>query len=133
MPPFHCLIVSGSPERRRILEDSLRAGGQVVIPAADPREAAVTLAAPGLDYLAIDLTLPLLDLPSLQRALNPAVPNPPDSLESAERRHIALTLEFTRGNRRQAARLLGIARSTMLAKLRKYELEHVRGEEKGSS
>lgn len=133
MPPFHCLVVSGSPERRRIMEDSLRAAGQVVIPAADPREAAETMAAPALDFLAIDLSLPLLDIPLLQRAINPAVPSPPGSLESAERRHIALTLEFTRGNRRQAARLLGIARSTMLAKLRKYDLEHVRGEEKESS
>ena len=133
MQPFHCLIVSGSPERRHILEDALRAAGQVVIPGADPREAAETLAAPGPDFVAIDLTLPLLDVPVLRRAINPAGPNPPDSLESAERRHIAQTLEFTRGNRRQAARLLGIARSTMLAKLRKYDLEHVRGEGKESS
>lgn len=133
MPPFHCLIVSGSPERRRKLEDSLRSAGQVVVPAGDSREIAETLASPGLDYLALDLTLPLLDVPVLQQALNPASPNPPDSLESAERRHIALTLEFTRGNRRQAARILGIARSTMLAKLRKYGLENVRGEDKGAT
>lgn len=133
MAPLHYLVVSESPERRRALEDALRAGGQVVAPPAAAREAAEMLAAPGLDYLAIDLTLPLLDLPALQRALNPGSPNTPDSLESAERRHIALTLEYTRGNRRQAARLLGIARSTMLAKLRKYGLEHVRGGDDGSS
>ena len=116
-----------------MLEDSLRATGQVVVPAGGPREIAEALATPGLDYLAVDLALPLLDLPVLQRALNPSSPNPPDTLESAERRHIALTLEFTRGNRRQAARLLGIARSTMLAKLRKYGLENVRGAPDGSS
>lgn len=128
MSPLHCLILSESPERRRVLEDALRSGGQVVPPAAGPREAAEILAVPGVDFLAIDLTLPLLDIPALQQALNPRSPNPPDSLEAAERRHIALMLEFTRGNRRQAARMLGIARSTMLAKLRKYGLEHVGGE-----
>jgi DNA-binding NtrC family response regulator len=123
MLPFHCMIVSGRPDRRRILEDALRTAGQVVLPSADPREIAEILATSGLDYLAVDLTLPLLDVPALQRALNPQLPNPPDSLEAAERRHIALTLEFTGGNRRHAARLLGIARSTLLAKLRKYALE----------
>jgi DNA-binding NtrC family response regulator len=133
MPPFHWLIVSRNPERHRVPEDLLRAGGQVVVPAADGREAAESLNTAGLDYLAIDLTLPALDLPALQRAINPSAPNPPDSLESAERRHIALTLEFTAGNRRQAARLLGIARSTMLAKVRKYGLEHVGEKGRGSS
>ena len=116
-----------------MLEDALRAGGQVVAPAAESREVGEILAAPGHDYLAIDLTLPLLDIAVLQRALHPGLPGPPDSLEAAERRHIALTLEYTRGNRRQAARMLGIARSTMLAKLRKYGLEPVRGSEDGSS
>jgi DNA-binding NtrC family response regulator len=116
-----------------MLEDALRSTGQVIVPAAGPGEIAESLAMPGLDYLAVDLASSLLDMTALQRAVNPTAPNPPDSLESAERRHIALTLAFTRGNRRQAARLLGIARSTMLAKLRKYGLEHVRGPDDGSS
>jgi DNA-binding NtrC family response regulator len=133
MPPFHCLIVSGSRERRRVLEETLRAGGQVIVPAEEPREIAEALAVPGPEWLAMDLTIPGLDVPALQGTIDPAGPNPPDSLESAERRHIARTLEFTRGNRRQAARLLGIARSTMLAKLRKSGLEDVRGPDDGSS
>jgi DNA-binding NtrC family response regulator len=133
MSPFHCLIVSGSPERRRALEDSLRSSGHVVVPAIEPREVAETLAGSGMDYLAVDLAMPLLDLPALLAALHPSSPGTPDSLEAAERRHIARTLEYTRGNRRQAARILGIARSTMLAKLRKYGLEHVRGGEDGAS
>ena len=111
-----------------MLEEALRSGGLVVPPPAGAGEVAENLALPGLDYLAIDLQLPLLDLPALQQALNPQSPNPPDSLVSAERRHIALTLRFTRGNRRQAALMLGIARSTMLAKLRKYGLEQVGAE-----
>jgi polyisoprenoid-binding protein YceI len=54
--------------------------------------------------------------------LAPAAPPPPDSLEAAERRHIALVLRHTRGNKRQAAHLLGISRSTLLHKVRKYGL-----------
>ena len=127
MPPLHCLIIAGSSERRRALEELLRGAGQVVVPAAESAEASEALATAGLDCVLIDLTLPLLDLPALQKVINPAAPNPPDSLEAAERRHIALTLRFTGGNRRQAARMLGIARSTMLAKLRKYGLEDVPG------
>lgn len=48
---------------------------------------------------------------------------PPGTLEDAERRHIAATLRHTQGNKRQAAHLLGIARSTLLAKVRKYGLD----------
>jgi DNA-binding NtrC family response regulator len=47
----------------------------------------------------------------------------PDSLDAAERRHIALTLRYTGGNRRRAAQLLGISRSTLLHKVRKYDLD----------
>jgi DNA-binding NtrC family response regulator len=46
----------------------------------------------------------------------------PESLDGAEKRHLAATLRFTGGNKRQAALLLGIARSTLLAKARKYGL-----------
>lgn len=46
----------------------------------------------------------------------------PPPLEAAEKDHIAATLRHTRGNKRQAAHLLGIARSTLLAKVRKYQL-----------
>jgi DNA-binding NtrC family response regulator len=46
----------------------------------------------------------------------------PESLEAAEARHIAAMLAHSHGNRRQAALLLGIARSTLLAKIRKYGL-----------
>jgi DNA-binding NtrC family response regulator len=46
----------------------------------------------------------------------------PESLEAAEARHLGAVLHFTGGNRRQAAQLLGVARSTLLAKIRKYGL-----------
>jgi len=73
----------------------------------------------------VDLSLPGLDLAALRRSLTPASPVPPDSLAEAERRHIALALNHTRGNKRQAAILLGISRSTLLHKIRKYGLEAV--------
>lgn len=49
----------------------------------------------------------------------------PGTLDIAERRHIAATLRRTGGNKRQAAHLLGIARSTLLAKIRKYGLDRI--------
>ena len=51
--------------------------------------------------------------------------DPPLSLAEVERRHIARTLVWTDGNRREAARLLGVARSTLLAKIRRYQLDQV--------
>lgn len=45
------------------------------------------------------------------------------SLNDAERLHIAAVLEHTGGNRREAAHLLGIARSTLLSKIRRFGLE----------
>jgi transcriptional regulator of acetoin/glycerol metabolism len=96
-----------------------------MLPATMPGEAVEALVASESDFLVLDLRLPLIDLPQLQEAINPAEQGSPESLEAAERRHIALTLRYTKGNRRQAARLLGIARSTMLSKLRKYGLEHI--------
>jgi len=44
----------------------------------------------------------------------------PLPLVEVERRHLAATLEHTGGNKRQAALLLGIARSTLQQKVRRY-------------
>lgn len=101
----------------------LREAGHVVVKVPGGAEAARAIRTPGLDYLVLDLRMPLLDRQALQQALDPAQPGEPDSLEGAERRHIAVTLCHTGGNRRRAAEILGIARSTMLAKLRKYGLD----------
>ena len=56
------------------------------------------------------------------KSAGPATDDAPAPLDDAERHHIAATLRHTRGNKRQAAHLLGIARSTLLAKVRKYGL-----------
>jgi DNA-binding NtrC family response regulator len=85
--------------------------------------AAEAIGLPGFDALVLDLAMPDLDVARLRQALAPATPAEPESLEAAERRHIALTLRHTSGNKRRAAQLLGISRSTLLHKVRKYGLE----------
>jgi DNA-binding NtrC family response regulator len=61
------------------------------------------------------------DLPAAApSSRGPAVPR---TLEDAEREAIRVALDAARGNRSQAARTLGIARSTLLEKLKKYGLE----------
>lgn len=47
----------------------------------------------------------------------------PATLEEIERRHVAATLNHTGGNKRHAAHLLGIARSTLQQKVRRYGLD----------
>lgn len=47
----------------------------------------------------------------------------PEPLEAMEKRYIARVLEYCNGNRSQAAQLLEIARSTLINKIKKYELD----------
>ena len=47
---------------------------------------------------------------------------PLPSLEDLERRYIARVLQEARGNRRRAARILGITRWSLARRLRKYGL-----------
>jgi transcriptional regulator with PAS, ATPase and Fis domain len=46
----------------------------------------------------------------------------PEPLETIEKRYIGRVLQFCDGNRSQAAQLLEIARSTLINKIKKYEL-----------
>jgi DNA-binding NtrC family response regulator len=125
MDPLHLLVVTTDPDRRDSLGRALAAIGPHPVTASTGAEAAAALGVPGLDGVVVDLALPGLDAAALRRALTPSVPVPPDSLADAERRHIALTLGHTRGNKRQAALLLGISRSTLLHKIRRYGLTSV--------
>lgn len=122
MASLHVLIVAADGERRSVLAAALRAAGHQVVTVDDGSAAADALREPGFDAVAIDLQLPQLDGEALRRELAPATPVAPDSLEAAERRHIAHVLAHTQGNKRQAALLLGISRSTLLHKVRKYGL-----------
>lgn len=51
----------------------------------------------------------------------------PDPLDMVEQRHILATLEWTSGNKSQAAQILGIERSTLDRKLKRYEVERKHG------
>ena len=116
------LLVDGDAARRAELARALQAAGFQVAGAASAAEAADGLTEPGFDLVLLDLALPDLDRPGLRQAIAPALPAVPESLEETERRQIARMLRHTGGNRRQAALLLGISRSTLLSKIRRYGL-----------
>lgn len=122
MSPMHLLVLERDDARREGLIGVLRKAGHHAAAAPDAPAAAVAIGVPGFDTLVLDLEFPDLDLGVLRQALVPAQPGEPDSLAAAERRHIALTLRHTNGNKRRAAQLLGISRSTLLNKVRKYGL-----------
>lgn len=123
MKPLHFLLLDRNPERREELVALLRGADHQAVAAPDARAAAEAIGEAGFDALLLDLALPDLDLPALRRAIFPADSAEPESLEAAERRHLALVLRHTAGNKRKAAQLLGISRSTLLNKVRKYGLE----------
>jgi len=123
MKPLLILVLDGDPERRRRLVMILRQADHEVVEAADATPASEPPGIRGFDALMLDLRLPHLDHGALRRALSLDDSAPPETLEEVERRHLALMLRHTSGNKRRAAQLLGISRSTLLNKVRKYGLE----------
>ncbi len=122
MTPHHSLVLVRDPARSDDLVHLLRGAGHRAAAAPDAPAAAVAIGVPGFDTLVLELAYPGLDLGLLRQSLAPGLPAEPDSLAAAERRHIALTLRHTEGNKRRAAAMLGISRSTLLNKVRKYGL-----------
>jgi DNA-binding NtrC family response regulator len=123
MLPLHVIVLSQGAERRDALVSALRSAGHQVVSVADAPAAAEAIGSAGFDALVLDLGWPELEPARLREAVAAGTPIEPDSLAAAERRHIALTLRYTGGNRRRAAQLLGISRSTLLHKVRKYDLD----------
>jgi len=123
MKASHILLLDADLPRRDGLAQILRGAGHLPVVMTDAAEAARALAVPGLDLAVLALATPGLDQTLLREAIAPAVPAEPEPLDDVERRHIARTLAYTRGNKRRAAHILGIARSTLLAKVRKYGLD----------
>jgi DNA-binding NtrC family response regulator len=124
MKPSHILVLDPDASRRDGLVNALKVAGHLPVVVGDPAEAVRALAVPGLDVALVSLATPGLDHTLLREALAPSQPAEPEPLDDVERRHIARTLSYTRGNKRRAAHLLGIARSTLLAKVRKYGLDN---------
>ena len=72
-----------------------------------------------------DLALTTLATSSDSGELPPSVATPssePESLEQIEKRHILATLKFCEWNKSRTAALLGIERSTLDRKIRRYRL-----------
>jgi DNA-binding NtrC family response regulator len=121
MKPPQILVALADPSRRGDLVRLLREVERSPLIVGSAEAAAEALTA-DVNMVLLDLSLPDLDLAALRRALSPAFQEP-DSLDAAERRHLALVLRHTAGNKRKAAHILGISRSTLLNKVRKYRLE----------
>lgn len=122
MKPLRILVLDRNSERREELVALLRRADHHAVSAPDSQSAAEAIQAKGFDAVLLDLASPELDIIALRRAICPVDSGEPDSLEAAERRHLALALRHTAGNKRRAAHLLGISRSTLLNKVRKYGL-----------
>jgi len=117
------LIASERETLTRALAEAVRAQGNQPIVQETAAAAAQALASPIIDVAIIDGALPGVNWDLVRQALAGDGAADPEPLDAVERRHIAAVLRHTRGNRRNAAQLLGIARSTLLAKVRRYGLD----------
>src|SRR6266545_4801724 len=115
------LVVSADPARAGQVAEVFRPSGMPISIEGRGSAAASVLGPTGPSVMVLDLSLPELDLQRLREALGDGN-NAPEPLEAVERRQIAAMLRYTGGNRRKAAQLLGLARSTLLAKIRRYGL-----------
>lgn len=125
MAGLQILLVASADATSSVLAELLRGGGHQVVVEPDPAAAARALRHDPPDTLVLDLRgRPGGGLVALASALTPSgAAAPPVSLEAVEREHILVALRHTRGNKRRAAQLLGIARSTLIQKVRRYQIQ----------
>jgi DNA-binding NtrC family response regulator len=122
MKTMAILVVHHDPVCREELVSVLRGSGYTTLAADSVGSAAAQLDGQ-VDLMLLELKHPGIDRDAVRRALSLPDVAEPDSLEAAERRHLSLVLRHTAGNKRRAALILGISRSTLLNKVRKYQLE----------
>jgi DNA-binding NtrC family response regulator len=122
MDRVRVLVLDADANRREALVALLR-GANHHVEAVSGGAAALEHLDSGPDLLVLDLALPDLDRSALRQAILSSDPVEPDSLDAAEQRHLAMVLRHTAWNKRKAAHLLGISRSTLLNKVRKYGLQ----------
>ncbi|MFL5460658.1 MAG: helix-turn-helix domain-containing protein [Gemmatimonadales bacterium] len=122
MKPMTILVLHRDPDLREELVSLLRGGGYTTLAAESADSAAAQLDGE-VDVVLLDLMQSGVDRDVLRQVLRRPEVAEPDSLEAAERRHLSLVLRHTAGNKRRAALILGISRSTLLNKVRKYRLE----------
>jgi len=122
MDPSDVIIAAARSVERTTLADLFRGRGDRVLPAEDAATARAAILSAEARFLLLDLRLPGLDAERLSRALAPEEAGL-ETLDLVERNHIARVLGATGGNRSRAARALGISRSTLLAKIRRYGLD----------
>ena len=122
MKPLRVLILDRDSERRERVASLLRAAGhQVAMAEQTSLRQAGELAT--YDFLLLDPSDPLIDLAGLTLPPVTGSAAVPETLDEIERRHVALVLQHTEGNKRKAAHLLGISRSTLLNKVRRHGLQ----------
>jgi len=122
MKAMTILVLHGDPAVREELVSLLRREGYITV-AADSAGSVAAQLDGEVDAVLLDLKQAEVDRDTLVQALTPPSVAEPDSLEAAERRHLSVVLRHTDGNKRRAALILGISRSTLLNKVRKYRLE----------
>ena len=122
MSALQVVIAAADAEQAAKLSEVLGAAGYSVAVRADAVAAADDVRARACELAVIDLRSPHVSAADLARAIAPDATIVPEPLDEIEKRHIAAMLRHTRGNKRQAAILLGIARSTLIQKVRLYSL-----------
>ncbi len=122
MKAMTILVMHHDPVCLEELVSILRGGGHATL-AADSAASAAAQLDGEVDLMLLDLKQPGMNREAVRQALSLPDVAEPDSLEAAERRHLSLVLRHTAGNKRRAALILGISRSTLLNKVRKYQLE----------
>ena len=118
------LVVSTGEGDAEAIARVLRLAGIPTRTCGDPTQLGEALAERRGGLIILDLELPGLDQAALAKAFVPQVSQvAPLSLRDVEHRHICAVLRYTRGNKRRAAQILGIARSTLIQKVRRFEPE----------